>query len=285
MNTNLHAHMEQTLVRLRESVRATAPILVDFLRDEVEKTGFHDVVFGLSGGIDSALVAYLAVEAFGAERVHPVIMPYRLSSAASLRDAQAITSDLGLKADLVEITPQIDAYFSRDPSASLLRRGNKMARERMSILFDHAAVYRALVLGTSNKTELLLGYGTQFGDLGSAVNALGDLYKSQVRALAEQLGVPAAILHKAPSADLWEEQTDEKELGFTYDEADVLLHHWVDRWLTRAEIEALGFAPELVEGVMRRVRLNHYKRVPPVIAKLSSRTIGIDFLYPRDWGM
>ncbi|KUO94889.1 NAD(+) synthetase [Ferroacidibacillus organovorans] len=270
---------------MRESVRAAAPILVDFLRDEVEKTGFRDVVFGLSGGIDSALVAYLAVQAFGAERVHPVIMPYRLSSPASLRDAQAIISELGLKADLVEITPQIDAYFSRDPSASLLRRGNKMARERMSILFDHAAVYRALVLGTSNKTELLLGYGTQFGDLGSAVNPIGDLYKSQVRALAMQLGVPDAILRKAPSADLWEEQTDENELGFTYDEADALLHEWVDRWQTRAEIEGLGFAPELIEAVMRRVRLNHYKRVPPIIAKLSSRTIGIDFLYPRDWGM
>lgn len=271
--------------RLETGVGRAIPVLHAFLREEVRKTGYGDVVFGLSGGIDSAVVAYLAVEALGRDRVHPVIMPYRASSPESLLDARKVVGDLGLPELVVDITPQIDAYFAQAPDASALRRGNKMARERMSILYDHSAVFRALPLGTSNKTELLLGYGTQFGDLASALNPVGDLYKTQVRAVAQRIGVPQSIRDKPPSADLWADQTDEDELGFTYGEADAILHLLVDERLPIAGVVELGFPEAVVRLVERRMRQNHFKRRMPVIAKLSSRTIGIDFRYPRDWGM
>lgn len=270
---------------LRASVEGAIPVLESFLRQEVCKTGFCRAVLGLSGGIDSAVVAYLAARALGPENVVPVIMPYKLSSPASLAHAELILEDLGLKRRIVEITPQIDAYFAAFPDASPLRKGNKMARERMSILFDHSADQQGLVLGTSNKTELLLGYGTQFGDTASALNPIGDLYKTQIRELASLLGVPKAIQDKPPSADLWEDQTDEKELGFSYEEADAVLHFLVDERLSMEDTANIGgFSLDLVKQIARRVRLNQYKRRMPVIAKLSSRTIGIDFRYPRDWG-
>lgn len=278
-------HLEDVLAYLDQSISHAVPVLTAFLREETEKAGFSHVVFGLSGGIDSAVVAYLAVAALGKERVHPLVMPYKSSSPASLEDAQKVVDDLGLTAKVVDITPQIDAYFAFDQEASPLRKGNKMARERMTIIYDHSVIYQALPLGTSNKTELLLGYGTQFGDLASAINPIGDLYKTQIRKVARLLGVPQSILDKPPSADLWEAQTDEGELGFTYDEADVILHLLVDDRFTPAEIVEAGFAPQLVETIVRRVRQNQYKRRLPIIAKVSSRTIGIDFRYPRDWGM
>ncbi len=271
--------------KLTADVGRAVPVLHDFLREEVQKTGYQDVVFGLSGGIDSAVVAYLAVGALGRERVHPVIMPYRESNPASIADARKVLVDLGLPELVVDITPQIEAYFDQVGETSALRRGNKMARERMSILYDHSVVFRALPLGTSNKTELLLGYGTQFGDLASALNPIGDLYKTQVRAVAELIGVPLGIREKPPSADLWQDQTDETELGFTYEEADAILHLLVDERLPPVRVVERGFASDVVQLVVRRVRQNHYKRRMPVIAKLSSRTIGIDFRYPRDWGM
>lgn len=273
------------LAKLAAGCERAIPVLHTFLRDEVRKTGYENVVFGLSGGIDSAVVACLAAGAFGPEHVYPVVMPYRTSSPASVADARAVIADLGLRETYVEITPQVDAYFDRIGEATPLRRGNKMARERMSILYDHAEVYRALPLGTSNKTELLLGYGTQFGDLASALNPVGDLFKSQIRALAARLGVPESVRVKAPSADLWEDQTDESELGFTYDEADIILHLLVDERMTAEDVAVTaGFAPELVRLIARRVQRHQYKRRMPVIAKLSSRTIGVDFRYPRDWG-
>ncbi len=261
------------------------PVLTAFLKDEVHKAGFSDVVFGLSGGIDSAVVAYLAVEAVGKEHVHPIIMPYKLSSQNSIDDALRVVDDLDLTAQTIEITPQIDAYFADKSDATALRRGNKMARERMSIIYDHSVVYHALALGTSNKTELLLGYGTQFGDLASALNPIGDLYKAQIRAVAKSLSVPLSIQQKPPSADLWEDQTDEGELGFTYELADAVLHLLVDERMSVDEVVEQGFDRELVQLISRRITLNQYKRRMPVIAKLSSRTIGIDFRYPRDWGM
>lgn len=273
------------LSRLVAGCERAIPVLHTFLRDEVRKTGYENVVLGLSGGIDSAVVAYLAVGAFGPGHVFPIIMPYRTSSPASVADARTVIADLGLRETYVEITAQIDAYFDQVGDATPLRRGNKMARERMSVIYDHSEVYRALPLGTSNKTELLLGYGTQFGDLASALNPVGDLYKSQIRALAAQLGVPETVRVKAPSADLWEDQTDEKELGFTYDEADVILHLLVDERMTADDVTAAaGAAPELVRLIARRVQRHQYKRRMPLIAKLSSRTIGVDFRYPRDWG-
>ncbi len=278
-------HLEDVLLYLDQSISHALPVLVAFLREETEKAGFQDVVFGLSGGIDSAVVAYLAVEAFGKDRIHPLIMPYKTSSPASLEDAQKVVSALGLEAKVVDITPQIDAYFANQEEASPLRRGNKMARERMTIIYDHSVIYRALPLGTSNKTELLLGYGTQHGDLASAINPIGDLYKTQIRKVASQLGVPQSILTKPPSADLWESQTDEGELGFTYDEADVILHLLVDDRFSPEEVVQAGFREDLVRTIAKRMMQNQYKRRLPLIAKVSSRTIGIDFRYPRDWGM
>ena len=259
-------------------------LLVGFLRDEVGKVGFDRVVLGLSGGVDSALSCTIAVHALGAEDVVPVIMPYRTSSPASEADARAVCDQLGLTPVVIDISPQIDAYFERFPDTDRTRRGNKMARERMSVLYDQSLARRALVVGTSNKTELLLGYGTVFGDMASALNPLGDLYKTQVWALARALGLPPQVVDKRPSADLWEGQSDEDELGFQYALVDVLLYHLVDERRTRAELRAMGFADDFVTLIGQRVRDSQYKRRLPIIAKLSARTIDREFRYPRDWG-
>jgi NAD+ synthase len=260
-------------------------ILTTALNEEVAKAGFRKVVLGLSGGIDSALSLYLAVQAFGKENVIAVRMPYRTSSSSSLTDAEKAIHDTGVESLTIDISPQIDAYFAQMPEATALRKGNKMARERMTILYDLSARYEALVVGTSNRTELLLGYGTQYGDSASAVNPLGDLYKTQVRQLSEYVGVPRSILEKAPSADLWEDQTDEKELGFSYFEVDCLLYHLLDRRFTYQELVAKGFKVEFIDQVIKRIKRNQYKRRMPVILKLSNRTVGVDFRYFRDWGL
>ena len=259
-------------------------ILVAFIRDEVRKVGLERVVVGLSGGVDSSLSAFLAAEALGAENVLGVRMPYRTSSADSLEDAAAVVAALGVPSLTVDITEQVDAYFARFPDAGDRRRGNKMARERMTILYDHSARWSALVLGTSNKTELLLGYGTLHGDMASAVNPLGDLYKTQVWALAAAVGVPASIIHKKPSADLCRGQTDESDLGFTYREVDDLLYLMVDERYSTAELEAAGFATAFIKRVSDMVRSSQFKRRLPIIAKVSQRTIDRDFRYARDWG-
>jgi NAD+ synthase len=259
-------------------------ILVGFVRNEVRKVGFERVVVGLSGGVDSALSATIACAALGAENVLPFLMPYRTSASASEADARAVCQWLGMTPTVVDISPQLDAYFERFPDADRGRRGNKMARERMTILYDMSFAHRALVIGTSNKTELLLGYGTLFGDMASALNPLGDLYKTQVFALARSMDLPAQVIDKPPSADLWEGQSDEEELGFGYAIVDSLLYHMVDERRTRAELGALGFDDAFVDDVARRMRGSQYKRRPPIIAKLSARTIDRDFRYPRDWG-
>lgn len=259
-------------------------ILTGFIADEVRKVGFDRVVVGLSGGVDSAVSAALAARALGPDSVIPVLMPYRTSSPASEGDARAVCAALGLTPRVVDISPQVDAYFERFPDADRGRRGNKMARERMSILYDVSFAEHALVIGTSNKTELLLGYGTLFGDMASALNPLGDLYKTQVFALARHLDIPGAVIEKPPSADLWEGQSDEQELGMRYAVVDLLLFHMVDERRTAAELRAMGFEDELMEQVTRRVRRNQYKRRLPLIAKLGPRTIDRDFRYPRDWG-
>jgi NAD+ synthase len=259
-------------------------ILVRFLRNEITRTGFRRAVFGLSGGIDSSVVAYLAARALGPDNVLAVTMPYATSSEETRRDSQTVLDELGLRSLDVPITPQIDAYFAALPSTSRMRLANKCARERMTILYDQSAAFEGLVIGTSNKTELLLGYGTQFGDLASAVNPIGDLYKTQLRQLAAHLGVPGQILNKAPSGDLWVGQTDEGELGFRYDDVDRLLVLLVDRRWQPAQLVAAGYAAEFVERVGRMIRRNQYKRRLPVIAKLTHRTMDRDFRYPRDWG-
>ncbi len=259
-------------------------ILVGFVRNEVRKVGFERVVIGLSGGVDSALSATLACAALGPANVLPFLMPYSTSSADSEADARAVCAMLGLTATVVDISPQVDAYFERFPEADRARRGNKMARERMTVLYDMSFAHSALVIGTSNKTELLLGYGTLFGDMASALNPLGDLYKTQVFALARGMDLPERVVDKPPSADLWEGQSDEEELGFGYALVDALLYHMVDERRSRAELRGLGFDDPFVDDVRRRVRRSQYKRRPPIIAKLSSRTIDRDFRYPRDWG-
>lgn len=259
-------------------------VLVRFIRDALTRVGFEHAVLALSGGIDSAVAAYLTAEAMGPQNVRVIRMPYSASSPESLSHAQLVIDDLGVQHDTVDITPMVDPLFERFPDISDMRRGNVMARQRMIVLYDQSAAFDALVVGTSNKTETLLGYSTLFGDSAAAIHPIGDLYKYQVRQLARALGVPEVIVGKAPSADLWAGQTDEGELGYSYDAADQVLYLLVDRRYTLDEVVAEGFERGLVERIWRTVRVTHYKRKMPVIAKLSQRTIGHDFLYMRDWG-
>ncbi|HVM98406.1 MAG TPA: NAD+ synthase [Candidatus Acidoferrales bacterium] len=259
-------------------------ILTAFIANEVRKVGIERVVVGLSGGVDSAVSCMLAAEALGPHNVLAIKMPYKASSAESLQHADLVIERSRVEALCVEITPEVDAYFERFPDADNMRRGNKMARERMTILYDHSARWKGLVLGTSNKTELLLGYGTLHGDMASAINPIGDLYKTQVWALAELIGVPDPIIVKQPSADLWAGQTDEAELGFGYREVDSLLYLMVDKRYSRAELYAAGFPEAFVKRVVDMVRNSQFKRRLPVIAKISDRTIDRDFRYARDWG-
>ncbi len=256
-------------------------ILTSFLRSESGRTR---LVVGLSGGLDSSVAASLAVRAQGPELVLGVLMPYRSSSADSLRHARLLARRLEIDTEEIDITPMVDAYFASAPRASRRRRGNKMSRERMSILYDLSQARRALVVGTSNKTELLLGYGTLHGDLASALNPIGDLYKTQVRQLAAYLKVPKPIRDKPPSADLWPGQTDEQDLGLAYAEADRLLYWMFDRRTPEKELLESGFPRRTIRRIRERVRRSQFKRRMPLVAKVSLRTVGIDFRYPRDWG-
>ena len=262
---------------------AVRKLLVDFLRDESAKAGFSKAVLGLSGGVDSALVAFLAAEALGKENVLALLMPYKTSSPRSAADAMLVVDQLGIRSELVEITPMVDPLL--DDSMNQVRKGNVMARERMIILYDRSAREEALVIGTSNKTEILLGYGTQFGDTACALNPVGDLYKTQIWQLAQALGLPRPIIEKKPTADLWEGQTDEQELGFPYLLADRLLYAMADEQRSDAELEARGFEKQLIEKVRRMILRNQFKQLPPVIAKVPRGTADIDFRHPRDRGV
>lgn len=260
-------------------------VITGFIRSQLEQTGFRRLVVGLSGGVDSATVAFLAARAIGPDNLLAVRMPYRSSSAASEADAMRVVAALGCATELVEITPMVDpmlALIGGDDQAALkVRRGNVMARQRMIVLYDRSAAFDALVAGTSNKTEALLGYGTLHGDMAAAIAPIGDLYKSQLRAVAMALGVPEEILAKAPSADLWPGQTDEDELGATYDDLDRILFALVDRRWSADRCVAAGLERELVAWVAERVARNEFKRQTPPVAKLSLRTPGVDHLYPR----
>ncbi len=260
-------------------------LLVDFIRDEVRNVGLRRGIIGLSGGVDSAVSCFLAVEALGRRNVLAVLLPYRTSSPGSLEDAQVLVEQLGIRSSKVDITTVVDAFASTVPRIDKVRKGNMMARARMIVLYDRSAEEKGLVIGTSNKTEILLGYTTHFGDNACGINPIGDLYKSQVWELAKELGVPENIIRKTPTADLWKGQTDEGELGVSYRELDRLLYHLVDERRSDEELQALGFSRGLVQKVKERIRRNQFKRRPPIIAKVSYRTVNVDFRYARDWGM
>jgi NAD+ synthase len=263
--------------------RVARRIIGEFIRAQLAQAGFERALVGLSGGIDSALVAYLVAEAVGPERLLCVLMPYRTSSPASRADAEEVVRRLGCASELVDISPMVDAYFEVDGrrDASPLRRGNAMARMRMIVLYDHSVTWGGLVVGTGNKTETLIGYTTLFGDSACAFNPIGDLYKGQVRQVAADMGVPEAIIRKAPSADLWPGQTDEAEVGFSYTTVDRILYRLVDRRRSVDEVVAEGFDRETVERVDRMVAGAEFKRQVPPIAKIGPRTAGVDYLYPR----
>jgi NAD+ synthase len=256
-------------------------VIGEFIRAQLRQAGFERVVLGLSGGIDSGLVAFLVAEAIGADRLLCVLMPYRTSSPASRADAEAVVAALGCASELVPVTPMVDGYFGEDSAASSLRRGNFAARMRMAVLYDRSVTWGGLVVGTGNKTESLIGYTTLFGDSACAFNPIGDLYKSQVRQLAVEIGVPEAVIAKAPSADLWPGQTDEDEAGFTYPLLDRLLFWRIDKRRAVDEVVAMGFEPDLVARVDRLVAASEFKRQVPPVAKLGPRTTGVDYLYPR----
>ncbi len=274
--------MDLSLLQINTAI--ARKIIVDFIHAEVTRVGFKRAVIAMSGGIDSSLVAYLTVEALGAENVLGVMMPYRTSNPESRADAEQVITRLGIASRTVEITPMVEPYLTEYVRNNDRRRGNVMARMRMIVIYDHSEEFGGLVIGTSNKTETLLGYTTQFGDNAAALQPIADLYKAQVRQLSRAVGVPENIIAKAPSADLWQGQTDEGELGFTYDEADMILYYLVDERRHADDVIALGFDARVVRRITTLIERNQFKRVTPIVAKISPRTVGIDFLYDRDWG-
>lgn len=259
-------------------------IIGEFIRGHLRQTGFERVVLGLSGGIDSALVAHLVAEAVGASQLLCLLMPFRTSSPESLADAEAVVGELGCESRLIDISPIVDGYIETSIAGEDVdrgRRGNLAARARMMVLYDQSVPWRGLVAGTGNKTEALLGYTTIYGDNASAFNPIGDLYKSQVRQMAAEMGVLRRILVKPPTADLWPGQTDEGELGLSYAEMDRLLYWMVDRRRTDEQLQGLGFEPAAIKRVQRLIAGSEFKRQVPPVVKLTTRTPGVDYLYPR----
>ncbi|QOY55575.1 NAD+ synthase [Candidatus Sulfurimonas marisnigri] len=255
--------------------------LQHFLDNEVRKTGLNRVVLGLSGGLDSAVVAVLAQRVFKDDLLC-VKMPSQYSSKSSLHDADELCRDFGINVITASIEPMLKAYEELNPDMDNLRKGNISSRLRMTTIFDISAKENALVLGTSNKSELMLGYGTLYGDLSSAINPIGDLYKSEVFELAEYLGVTKSIIKKPPSADLWDGQSDEDDLGYTYAQLDEVMKLYVEDRLSKEEIVNQGFNEDMFDMIIKKIFRNHFKRKMPIIAKLTSRTINHDFNYPRD---
>lgn len=270
---------------LKLNARIVQKLLTDFIRDEIRNAGFENGIVGISGGVDSSLAAYLAAAALGKEHLLGVMMPYRSSSPDSLTDARLVAQELGIRTESVDISGIVDGYRTDGKEMGQVRKGNIMARARMIVLYDLSARERALVIGTSNKTEIMLGYGTQFGDTACAINPIGDLYKTQVWQLASAVGVPKKIVEKKPTADLWAGQTDEQELGFSYKLVDQLLFAMIDERRRDEELIEQGFEANFVKKVKLLVQRNQFKRRPPVIAKVSHRTVNVDFRYARDWGI
>jgi NAD+ synthase len=271
-------------INLSIDPRLVHKILTEFIRSEITRVSFSRAVVNLSGGIDSSVSFVLAVEALGQENVLAIRLPYKTSSPDSLEHAQMLIDQFGSPSVTIPITEMVDPLIAREPGMSEVRKGNIMARARMIVAYDQSEAFKGLVVGTGNKTEILLGYTTLFGDSACALNPIGDLYKTQVRQLARALGIPESIITKPPSADLWAGQTDEGELGFTYEAVDKLLYLLVDQRYRPEECIDAGFDEKFVQKVFDRVRKSQFKRILPPIAKLSNRTVGYDFLYLRDWG-
>lgn len=258
-------------------------LLTRFIKEELSKFNFKKGILGLSGGLDSTVCAYLASRALGPKNVIALIMPYKETFGRDVKDAKDLARLLHLKFHIINISPMVDAYYTHFPSKNRILKGNKMARERMSILYDFSEREKALILGTSNKTELLLGYGTIHGDMACAINPMGDLYKTQIRQLARYLNVPAKILRKKPTAGLWDGQTDEGELGLTYHDIDKILYRFVDLRKTKTEIISEGVQKKDLEKIIGLIKSSEFKRHLPPIPKISARTVGHDFLFPYDW--
>lgn len=258
-------------------------VLVRFIADSIRKNGFENGIVGVSGGIDSAVVLALTCKALGPDHAYALLMPYKTSSPESLEHGRNLCESLGVRYEIIGITPMIDAYFSCCPSENPLAIGNKCARERMSILYDHSLRKKALVVGTSNKSEILIGYCTLYGDSAAAFLPIGDLYKTQIFQFARYLGIHKEIINKKPSADLWQNQTDEGEIGLTYAELDEILYRMVDRRKSKMEMLAEGFSATTLDSVADKIIRSQYKRTMPPIVKIHPRTVGIDFRYLRDW--
>jgi len=248
---------------LKLNSKAAIQALTDFIQDVVREAGYSKVVLGVSGGVDSALSAFLSARALGPENLLTLRLPYKTSSRESLKHAQLVIDKLGCPSKTIEITDAVDAILSQSPDATPVRRGNVMARVRMINIYDQSAAFPGLVVGTGNKTETLLGYSTLHGDGAFDFNPLADLYKAQVRQLAEEVGVPTAIIDKAPSADLWAGQTDEEELGYTYDDMDQIFFCLVEEGYTRDDCIEEGFAPDFVEAIIKRIKTYRFKSILP----------------------
>lgn len=242
--------------------------ITSFISRAVKSKGFDKVILGLSGGLDSSVVAYLSKKALGPDNLIGVIMPYGRLSHQSTQDAKKVAKILKVKTRYIDISHMIDAYFAKVRDADNIRRGNKMARERMSILYDLSKEYNALVIGTSNRTERLLGYGTIHGDTACGLNPIGDLYKSQLKSVAKHLGVPSLIIGKRPTADLWPGQADEDELGYRYEDIDKLLFLMVDKRLSNKALLKEGFDKRFILDIRKRIRGNRFKSQAPAVCRL-----------------
>jgi len=270
------------MVDLNLNWKLTEIFIEKFIEESIKSNNFKKAVLGISGGIDSAVVAYLATKALGKENVFGYLLPYKLSSSESIEDGLLVCNALGINCERIDITEIADSYLNKVKSEDRVRIGNFLARIRMAIIFDKAREVDGIVLGTSNKSEIMLGYTTWYGDMAAGIYPIGDLYKTQVFKLAEHLGVPKKIIDKKPSADLWPGQTDEDELGALYSEIDEILYLFLEERKTKEEIVSLGFEKQKVESLLRRLFGTQFKRTLPPVCKISQRTFGHDFLYPHD---
>jgi len=242
--------------------------MVSFLQKEAQQIGIKNVVVGISGGLDSAIVAVLCKEAFG-DDFHGVLLPSQYSSDSSIEDAKELCEKFNIQYEIVSIAPIVEGYFSNyNQDADPLRVGNFSARMRMAVLYDISAKLNAIVVGTSNRSEILLGYGTLYGDTACAINPIGQMYKSDEFEFAKFLGVPSSIITKKPSADLWEGQSDEEELGYSYKNMDDVLKQLVDKNISKETLIASGVSETLIDMLNYRMKANAFKGKLPTIAQI-----------------